>query len=220
MRATAHQPVFLPYLGVFRKALDSDVFIVLNDVQFVKNSFMNRNKILTKQGESWLTVPVKKAPLDTLVYDIEVSYLKEWRRAMQRTLQETYGKASFFAEVMDVLAPVFEEHAYMSDLNVELFGDVLQYFGQPREFVYSSDFQPVKNATERLLVRTEQAGCDTYLAGKNGKEYMSSTNEQGIAIEFQDYECKEYPQFNSKVFVPSLSVVDYMMNMGADTSLL
>ena len=69
-----HQPAYLPWLGYFHKILLSDVFVYLDTVQFEKNSFINRNKILGASGSFWLTVPVKtKGHTDKTLMDLEIN---------------------------------------------------------------------------------------------------------------------------------------------------
>ena len=72
-----HQPVYLPWLGSFEKVISSEKFVFLDDVQFEKNGFQNRNKIRTYDGEIWLTVPVK-AKSQTLLKDVKINYSTDW----------------------------------------------------------------------------------------------------------------------------------------------
>ena len=58
MILTAHQPVYLPWLGLFHKIALSDAFVWFDDVQYQKRDWNNRNKIKTNSGPAWLTVPV------------------------------------------------------------------------------------------------------------------------------------------------------------------
>ena len=56
---SVNQPAYLPWLGYFDRIAASDLHVVLDNVQFEKNSFVNRNRIMTARGPTWLTVPVQ-----------------------------------------------------------------------------------------------------------------------------------------------------------------
>jgi len=216
MKIVVHQPVFLPYLGVVGKIAHADGLVLLDDVQYVRRGFMNRNRILTKDGEHWLTVPVRKAPQDTQVKDIEISYETDWQRQMKRTLEMAYGKAPHFEATMAALQPLWvAKPNHLMDLNVLLLERVLKFFGVSVPVWWSSDFPPVEDPTQRLLDRVERVGGTVYVAGANGKAYMELTGDERVKVQFEEYACPEYAQFNSTEFVPYLSVVDYMMNVGA-----
>ena len=69
MIITAHQPNYLPWLGFFHKMYTVDKFVILDNIQFTKNMFIQRNKIKTSNGELMLTVPVR-VKIDTLIKDV------------------------------------------------------------------------------------------------------------------------------------------------------
>ena len=96
MLVAIHQPHYLPWLRYFEKIARSDLFIVLDDVQYTKNGFQNRGKIKTAQGWIYLTVPVQK-PLQRSIREIEIDPRSGWRDKHRRALEMSYGKAPFFA---------------------------------------------------------------------------------------------------------------------------
>ena len=93
-----HQPDFLSYLGFFHRLLDADLYVVLDDVQFVSSSraWTNRDKIKTQNGEKWLTVGVKKAPRNTDINQIMLSETIDWEKKNLDLLQQNYNKSKFF----------------------------------------------------------------------------------------------------------------------------
>src|SRR5438128_11507779 len=98
-----HQPHYLPWLRYFAKIARSDLFIVLDDVQYEKNGFQNRSKIKTAQGWMYLTVPAQK-PLQRCIREIEIDPRSNWRDKHRRALEMNYGKARFFARYWPGLA--------------------------------------------------------------------------------------------------------------------
>ena len=97
MRISAHQPAYLPWAGYLERINMSELFIVLDEVQFEKNSFTNRNRIKTSNGLAWLTVPVNlKGHLSNSIRDIEISNDVSWRKKHWKTIQQNYQKSLFF----------------------------------------------------------------------------------------------------------------------------
>lgn len=67
-----HQPDFLPYLGFFDRLLKADIYVVFDNVQYVRGSraWTSRDKIKTKNGEKWITVGIQKSPYGSLIKDV------------------------------------------------------------------------------------------------------------------------------------------------------
>ena len=90
-----HQPQYLPWFFYFQKILESDFFVFLDNAQFQKNGIQNRNKIKNKDGELWLTVPVKRS-LDTKINEVEIDNTKNWKKKHLKTIEESYSKSKFY----------------------------------------------------------------------------------------------------------------------------
>ena len=224
MIVTAHQPVFLPYLGVVRKIIDSDCLVYLDDVQYVRRGYMNRNKILTVDGPKWLTVPVKKCPRDTPILKVPISYDVDWINTIEGTLLHVYGNAPYFDTVFDLVHGVLlQKPQWLWELNTMLLEVVLNYFALDRVIVRGSMYDTVDDPTLRIVSLVEEQKGTIYLSGANGRKYMDSAvfESRNMGLVFQDYTCLPYRQFNNEgEFVPYMSVLDYMMNMGNDISLI
>ena len=81
MILTAHQPTYLPWLGLFNKIALADKFVIFDTVQFLPKEWMSRNKIKSKNGEVYLTVPViKKSFLEKKTLEIKINNSVNWRR--------------------------------------------------------------------------------------------------------------------------------------------
>ena len=91
MKAVIHQPDFVPWLGFFHKAGLADVLVLLDDAQFTKNYFHNRNRVRTKAGPSWITVPVEKMALATQLNETRIAEAHDPRwRAVSRLRPERW----------------------------------------------------------------------------------------------------------------------------------
>ena len=222
MIVTAHQPTFLPYLGIVRKIIDSDYLVLLDDVQYVRRGFVNRNKIFTRDGEKWITVPVVKADRNAKINEIRIDYSTNWNEKMLSTIKHTYGNAPYYDEVSPLMNDLLRTHYdLLVDLNIHTLKTLCKYLGIDTKMVCSSEYQLSDDPTERLVDAVNVLGGSTYLSGKNGIEYLDLSKFGSVHVEFQNYECKKYPQFNNRGgFAPYMSVLDYVMNMGNDTSLI
>lgn len=216
MIVSIHQPSYLPWLGYFDKIARSDLFIWLDNVQFQKNSFQNRNKILTKDGPVWLTVPMRTSGVlyDTLLKDVEIDNSKNWRAKHLSSIRMNYNKASRFGDCFPALTRFYEREWPTLD---QLCWDMLEYFNTL--FCVKT---PIRRASEMsadgtkshlILDLCKKAGATTYLSGALGRNYLDveSFSAAGIAVEFQDYKHPAYQQAYPG-FTPNLAVVDLIMN--------
>jgi hypothetical protein len=103
MIVSAHQPAYNPWLGYFHKLLLSDVFVIMDDVQFEKNSFINRNKIFQKPEGLMLTIPCNmKDYADKSIKEIEI-FNDMWKKKHLRSLSQTYSKSPYFDKVFPIV---------------------------------------------------------------------------------------------------------------------
>ena len=125
MIVTIHQPDFLPWLGFFDRWQKSDLYIVLDDVQFLRRGWQHRDKIKTKEGAAWLTVPViKKGKHDQLIRDVKIDNGTNWRYKHLKTIESNYSKAPNFEDCFKRIKEIYDKkHLFLIDLNM----DILQW---------------------------------------------------------------------------------------------
>ncbi len=216
MIVSIHQPAYLPWLGYFDKIARADLFIWLDNVQFQKNSFQNRNKILTKDGPSWLTVPVRTSGVlyETPLKDAEIDNSRNWRAKHVSSIRMNYNKAMRFSDCFPALAGFYEREWQTLD---RLCWEMLDYFntllGVTTPIRRASDMSADGSKSDLVLDLCKKAGATTYLSGALGRDYLDlpSFAAAGIAVEFQDYKHPPYRQAYPG-FVPNLAVIDLIMN--------
>lgn len=221
MLATGHQPNYLPYLGFFEKIARADVFVVVDTVQFVKRGpfgWIHRNKIRTADGWQWLSVPVlSKGKFDQRICDTAINNAEPWRRKHWRAIEFNYRKAPHFAACAERLKAVYDrEWTNLRDLNVELLRLCLDLLGLRTRVVVAGEAGIIGESTDLVVNLCRGVGADAYLSGVHGREYLDAAKvaAAGIRLEFQDYAHPTYPQCHPGPFVPNLSVIDLLMNVG------
>lgn len=220
MVLTAHQPVYLPWLGLFHKISLADRFVSFNRVQYLPKDWNNRNKVKTANGPVWLTVPVlTKGHRLKGIDEIEIDNHSSWQRKHWTTLQHSYGKAPHFARYSHFFEDVYtREWTYLADLNDEMLRWFLGVLGIDVEFTRASDHDFTGTKSELVLDMCRQLGADRYVFGAVGRDYaeVEQFTEAGIEVVFQDYRHPTYPQLYGE-FEPYLSVVDLLFNCGEDS---
>lgn len=210
-----HQPNYLPWIGYFHKIHRSDVFVLLDDAEYSARSWINRNKIKTPDGWSWLTVPVGSS--DEAIRDVEIPS-NDWRTTHLKSFQHNYGNANYYDEFADVLEDVYAtEWALLAELNVRLLEEICRHVSIEFEFVKSSTLDVETTGTERLVEICQEVGASRYLSGQGADGYMEDElfADAGIDLEYQSFEHPTYEQRFGE-FVPNLSFVDAVLNVGAD----
>jgi hypothetical protein len=221
MIVTIHQPSYLPWIPFIEKALKSDIFVLLDDVEFEKNSEQNRNRIKTAQGAAWLTVPVNYH-LHILIPDVTIPEAqKTWNIKHRKAIEQNYARAPFYQSVAPPLFSLLDrEWPRLLDLNLAIETLFFEFAGFRGRVVRSSQLPVSGTKSERILSICTALGVTTYLSGQAGIDYLDldSFAGNGIEILFQNYLHGEYPQLFAKAgFIPRLSALDLFMNVGIES---
>jgi hypothetical protein len=218
MIVSINQPAYLPWLGYFERIARSDVHVVLDHVQFEKNSFTNRNKVRTREGSTWLTVPLAtKGTFGQLaIRGLEFAPNDPWQRKHWATLRMNYARAPFFARY----APAYEAlYARSWDGFMPMVRALLQQHLSDLEIatplVFSSELGVGGAKSELVLNLCRATGATTYLSGKMGRDYLDlpAFAAAGIGVAFQDYEHPVYAQ-TAPGFESAMGVLDLIFNHG------
>lgn len=222
MILSAHQPAYLPWLGLFDKIRRSDVFVYLDAVQFEKNSFTNRNRIKTPRGPLWLTVPVKlKGHTTSTLRDTLIDDTRNWRAKHLRSISQNYGQAPFFTTRYPRLEALYAaSFDRLSDLCFAHLQFWLSEIGTERRIVRQSELPDMGAKSDLVLNLCRHFRADRYLSGALGRGYLDlgAFRASGIEVEFQDYRHPVYPQLQGD-FLPNLAIVDLWMNCREPSSI-
>jgi hypothetical protein len=219
MIVSAHQPAYLPWLGYLHRIALSDRFIILDEVQFEKNSFINRNRVKGSGGGVWLTVPVNlKGHLAGSINDTTIANNSRWAIKHYKTLKQVYAKAPFFDVHDEFFRSIYQrEWTKLSDLNRVLLDYLMEQFSIRTQVIYQSELNVNGYKQGLILSICRKLGAEVFLFGKLGEDYVEPEvfANEGIQIHFHDYRALAYPQLWGK-FSPNLSSVDMLFNVPPD----
>ena len=217
MLVSINQPAYLPWLGYFDRIARSDLHIVLDHVQFEKNSFTNRNRVRTSAGWCWLTLPVKtKGRFGNLpIRDLELAD-QRWRTKHWATLRQSYSRTEFFDQFAEELQNIFQRDWHrFTPLVRELTRMQLRWFDISTPIAFSSEMCVGGTKTELILELCRAVGADHYLSGPLGRSYLQEDQlaAAGIVVSYHDYEHPQYHQLQGG-FEPYMAAVDLLFNCG------
>jgi hypothetical protein len=217
-----HQPDFLPYLGFFHRLLFANLYIILDNVQFVNSSrsWTKRDKIKTMHGVSWLTISVKKAPRVTKINEILLSYDNDWRTDNLNLIYQNYNNTPFFSEIYPQLERLYTfQFEKMIDFNVKSIEMLIEMFNIKIETCFASALNTKGSKNELLIDLLKKVNATHYLSGIGAKNYFVSEpfDNAGIDVIWQDFKHPVYPQLFGE-FIPFLSSIDLLFNCGIEIS--
>jgi hypothetical protein len=212
------QPYLFPYIGYFQLMRAVDRFVVYDDVTFIKQGWINRNRILINGHPSYFSVPVKHASSFTLIRDTLVDddpQNTRWIGKMLRTFDNAYRRAPEFARVFPIVEAVLTKPTNrIADLAVTSLKAVADFLDIRTEWVDSSrryGNSPLKG-TDRVLAICKAEGATEYVNVSGGRELYTRDRfeAEGLILRFVKPRPLEYRQFTNQ-FVPWLSIVDVLM---------
>lgn len=211
-----HQPQYLPWLQYFAKAAACDILVHLDNVQFQRRGFQNRNMVKTPHGARWLTVPVN-ADRDTRIADVGIAD-QQWVDKHVTTLAHAYGKAPHFGWLRDELVPLLKTgFTKLVDLNIATTAWTAQRLGLTCRHVRASELE-VSGAKDDLIISVCQAvGAAVYFSGTGAQAYQDPQKfaDAGIELRYQTFEHPEYSQVHAEQgFIKNLAAIDLLANMG------
>ncbi|MBT5855617.1 WbqC family protein [bacterium] len=219
MKLSIHQPAYLPWLGLFHRILKSDTYVFMDTVQFEKNSYTNRNKILTANGETWLTIPVtQKGHMTQTLQDTLINNQAPWKKKHLKSIYFSYKKASHFDDAYPKLEALYaKDHDKLSDFCFDHLLFWLDQFNIETSIIRLSG-NPVEGSKNDLLINIcSQYNAQYYIPGGLGQDYLDNDlfSDNNIQVELQNFTHPVYTQIHGN-FVPNMGIVDYWMNCGND----
>ena len=213
-----HQPEYLPWLGFFKKMMNSELFVFLDDAQFRKKDWQNRNRIRTKNGTALLSIPVHAHSYPN-INEITIDNNKNWSKRHKKSILYNYARAPYFEEFKDFIESVFEKKfRYLTDLNTEIIKFIMNELEIKPKIVFSSELKISKKGSDRVLDICKRVGADCYITGTSWAQShlrIEEFKKSNIRVEFQKFQHPIYTQIHGK-FIPEMSIIDLLFNEGRD----
>lgn len=215
MIVTIHQPEHLPWLGFLNKIIQADLFVILDNVQFRKNYYQNRNKVRTANGWTWVKVPVRHKS-DSLIKDVTITPDARWKKKWWDTIYYSYKKSNYFdIYAGSIETAINQDWQFLSDLNIYLIKMLFSFLDKKLACIKASELGIEGRGSEMLLKICKKAGATTYLSGISGRDYLEEDmfREENINIVYQEFYHPIYNQMYEP-FEPCMSVIDLFFNYG------
>ena len=216
-----HQPNFFPWLGYFNKIARSDLFIVLDNVQFPKTggTWMNRVRLLVDGKPKWVTMPLCRTYQGVrIIRDVEIDNQLPWRARLLNTLRQYYSRAPYYQTVFSFLETVINNATErLTDFNLKALRALSRPLGMdPGKWILGTSLSVEGSATELLITMVKAVGGNAYLCGGGADGYQEDRkfSSSGIGLVYQGFEHPVYSQQGKRDFVPGLSIIDALMHCG------
>ncbi len=220
-RVLITQSNYIPWKGYFDSIQCCDVFVIFDEMQYTKMDWRNRNKIKTKEGLKWLTIPVQTSgKYHQKIRDTKVAD-KNWNITHWNIIKENYRNANNFKEMVDWIEPLYRNcnYGYLSEINIHFIKEINRFLGIETEIRFSSEFELHEERSQRLVnICKDLEGTDFY-AGPAAQFYIDTAKfeREDIKLHWLDYtEYKQYPQLYPP-FEHAVSILDLILNMGIDS---
>ncbi len=223
MKCAIMQPTFLPWVGYFNMMSKVDIFVYLDDVQLTRRSWQVRNRILANGRELMITAPVRSTSRDVRICDAELALDEKWISATLRCIDHSYAKSPHKRAILEILETEFRfGHNNLADLNIGIIERIKRHVNFKAETVRSKYLKTSGQRSNRLLSICNALECDAYLAPIGSRPYIEEDKvfiDGRVNLTYHDHLPVPYPQMKTDQFVPYMSIVDLVANVGPDVAL-
>lgn len=209
------QPHFIPWLGYFYLILKSKKFIILDNVQFDKRSWQQRNIILVNNTKGWLTIPViTKGKYNQNISDVRIDYSTNFKNKHLTKIFYNYKNYKYFDEVYAIIEKIYKkDHDYLINLNIDLLKAICLFLKIEFQLVYASSLKIYKKKAELIYSIIMKFPYQTYLTPEGSRCYLEESKLfNNIDVRYLNYNPINYT--SQKDFYQNLSIVDLLFNQG------
>jgi WbqC-like protein len=184
------QSSYIPWRGYFELMEKVDEFILLDDVQFTRRDWRNRNKIRTKRGDQWLTIPLKQSGnYQARIDEMRVSD-PLWMHQHFQALRAAYGGSRNWKRYEDALYFAYlDAPDDLSGINRRFIDLACEWLGIGTKITRSSDYDHQGSKSDNLVSLCKSSSATRYLTGQKARGYLDEPlfNQNGIAVDWMEY---------------------------------
>jgi WbqC-like protein len=216
-RTAIVQSSYIPWKGYFDLIRSVDAFILLDNVQFTRRDWRSRNRIKTRHGLAWLSIPVHTRGLYTQLIQDTITSDADWGRRHWQTIRTNYAKTPYFESYAHRLAALYEHPSTrLSEINHAFITAICDMLGITTPITWSSDYETRDTPSHRLIDLCRAVDGTEYLSGPSASTYLdvAAFEAAGIAVQFADY--SGYPEYSQPhgPFEHAVSVLDLLFCTG------
>lgn len=215
MKLGIMQPYFFPYIGYWQLLNTVDNYVVYDDVNYIKNGWINRNNILLNGTYHLITLPLQEASSFKLINEISITQNDILKNKLLKTIKSAYLKAPYFATIMPIIESLILENTNIAKLNYNIILAVKKYLDIDTNILLSSEIEKDNKlkAQDKVLHIANILGATEYYNAIGGQELYNKTDflNKNIELKFLKTDANiKYKQFKNE-FVPHLSIIDVLM---------
>ena len=221
------QPHYLPWTGYFNLILKSDVFVYLDDVEFTRGEWKNRNKIRKNplsEETKWISVPIEKKSHFSKMSNCFIDEKSDWREKHINSIYESYKNSPFFSKYFENIKLILlnKNLNILSDLNIKLIDYICEELLIFTKKIKSSDINCDGDKHTKPMNICKKIACNQYLATQKASEYIKTLDykKNDIEVVFQNFSNLDYDQFSSNIKLKNLkflSIIDLLFNQGSNS---
>ena len=212
------QPTYFPWSGYFNLISKSNKFVFLNDVQYSKGSWHNRNVIIVNNIKHTLTIPTKKSSLSTMIMNKLIDNSTNWQKKHAKIITQAYSAHPFIEDLIQ-LVEFFEKlkFQYLYELNIEIIKFISEKLNLKTNFFNSNNFNLTDKRTTKVIQILNKIDATEYLSPKGAEKYLKEDKFEELTkvkLSFNTYQSAKYMQKNQDKFIDYLSIIDVIANLG------
>jgi hypothetical protein len=206
------QPYLFPYIGYWQLIHSVDIFIIYDDVNFIKKGYINRNKILVSGKTLQFTLELLGASQNKSIHEIEVGHNTQ---KLLKTIEMAYKKTPFFNEVFPIISTILNsDEKNLAKFIGNSIKIISNHFELDTKIIYSSDIKKDNNlkGQDKIIDICKKLNAKTYINAIGGRELYNKEvfKQNNIELNFLETEIIKYKQLNTE-FIPYLSIIDILM---------
>lgn len=215
MKVGIMQPYFFPYLGYWQLINAVDKYVIYDDVNFIKNGWINRNNILLNGKKHLVTLPLEGASPFLLINQIKTTSRTKDKEKVLKTIVQSYKKAPYFEDVISIIEnTVLNDSEFIGNALIYSIKSVIAYLDINTEIIISSELDKdiSLSSEDKVIHICKLLNASNYLNAVGGQELYNKSNfeKQNLQLSFLKMNQKSYKQFDND-FVPNLSMIDVLM---------